>query len=408
MHIHLDPVGGIAGDMFIAAMLHAFPKLEAVMVAAIRNGGLPKDIAIQVQPFQDFALTGLRFSIDEGASARADGQADHGHASFTEICARLSGSSLSPTVRDRAIAMFTLLAEVEGEIHGVPTSAVSFHELGGWDSIADIVGAAFLIEACGATSWSVGSLPKGSGTVKTAHGPLPVPSPATARLLEGYAWHDDGRAGERVTPTGAAIIRHLNCGDRLPEGARRLSGTGYGFGTRRFMGMSNTLRVMVLTDKASSVFRREEIAVVEFELDDQTAEDIAVAIQRLRDMDSVMDVLQMPAYGKKGRLYTHIQLLCTPASLDTVLTACFSQTGTLGVRYHIAQRAILEREETKVTVAGQAARVKLATRPDGVVTAKIESDDLLNGTAQTQDERNRLRREAEQLALANKKNNDGI
>ena len=407
MHIHLDPVGGIAGDMFIAAMLHAFPKLEAAMVDAIRAGGLPEDIAIEVQPFQDFALTGLRFSIDEGASTETrystQGRAEHSHASFVEILQQLNGSALSPAVRERAIAMFTLLAEVEGKIHGVPAAEVSFHELGGWDSIADIVGAAFLIETCGARSWSVGSLPKGSGTVKTAHGPLPVPSPATARLLEGYAWHDDGRAGERVTPTGAAIIRHLQCGDRLPEGSRRLAGTGYGFGTRRFMGMSNTLRAMVLTAGESSMFRREDIAVVEFELDDQTAEDIAFAVQHLRDLESVMDVLQLPAYGKKGRLYTHIQLLCTPAALDTVLTACFNQTGTLGVRYHIAQRAILEREETSVMVAGQATRVKLATRPDGVVTAKIESDDLLYSSARTHDERNRLRREAEQLALPNRK-----
>ncbi len=407
MHIHLDPVGGIAGDMFIAAVLHAFPKLEAAMFEAIRAAGLPDEIGIQVQPFQDFALTGLRFAIDEGVATAPKsltyGGAVHRHASFAEILRQLNGSALSPAVRDRAIAIFTLLAEVEGEIHGVKMAEVSFHELGGWDSIADIVGASFLIEACGATSWSVGSLPKGSGTVKTAHGPLPVPSPATARLLEGYLWHDDGYSGERVTPTGAAIIRHLRCGDRVPEGARRLAGTGYGFGTRRFMGMSNTLRAMVLTDGASSSFRHEDIAVVEFELDDQTAEDIAVAIGHLRDTESVLDVLQMPAYGKKGRLYTHIQLLCTPAALDSVLTACFNQTGTLGVRYHTVHRATLQREVTNVTVAGQSARVKLATRPDGVVTAKIESDDLFNSLAHTQEARNRLRREAEQLALSNKR-----
>lgn len=403
MHIHLDPVGGIAGDMFIAAMLHAFPKLETAMVAAIRAGGLPEIIAIHVQPFQDFALTGLRFSIDEAESTKSDLPADHSHASFLEIRDRLIGSNLSPAVRDRAIAIFTLLAEVEGAIHGVPSDQVSFHELGGWDSVADIVGAAFLMESCGATSWSVGSLPKGSGTVKTAHGPLPIPSPAAARLLEGYLWHDDGRPGERVTPTGAAIIRHLNCADRLPAGAQRLLGTGYGFGTRRFMGMSNTLRVMVLADGASSAFRREDIAVVQFELDDQSAEDIAITVQHLRDMAAVLDVLQMPAYGKKGRLYTHIQLLCVSALLDEVLTACFNQSGTLGVRYHIAQRAVLEREEVRVMVGNEAVRVKIANRPDGEITAKIESDDLRNSSAQTQHERDQLRRHAEQMALASKK-----
>jgi pyridinium-3,5-bisthiocarboxylic acid mononucleotide nickel chelatase len=398
MHIHLDPVGGIAGDMFIAAMLHAFPKLEAAMVDAIRAGGLPKEVGMQVQPFQDFALIGLRFVIDEAAAT-----SDHDHTGFAEISKRLSDSALAPTVRDRAVAIFTLLAEVEGQIHGMPTAEVSFHELGGWDSIADIVGAAFLIETCGATSWSVGSLPKGSGTVKTAHGPLPVPSPATARLLEGYLWHDDGRAGERVTPTGAAIIRHLQCADRLPEGARRLAGSGYGFGARRFMGMSNTLRVMVLENGETSAFRHEDITVVEFELDDQTAEDIAIAVQRLRDMESVMDVLQMPAYGKKGRIYTHIQLLCAPDAIDAVLAVCFEQTSTLGVRHHIARRALLKREQTRVTLAGEAARVKLAHRPAGAITAKMESDDMPTSSATTLDERKRLRGEAEQSALDAKK-----
>ena len=392
--------------MFIAAMLHALPNLETPMVAAIRAAGLPNDVSVQIQHFQDFALTGLRFLVDEPEPAPnrsvVTPSDSHDHRAFADILAALMSSALDVNVRDRAIEIYTRLAEVEGQIHGVATPDVSFHELGGWDSIADIVGAAFLIESCGAASWSIGSLPKGSGLVKTAHGPLPVPSPATARLLEGFAWHDDGRPGERVTPTGAAILRHLNCADALPPGGLRLSASGYGFGMRRFMGMSNTLRVMVFDDRQISGLVREEVAVVTFELDDQTAEDIALAIGHLRDMEGVMDVLQMPAYGKKGRLMTHIQLLCAPRVLEGVLAACFGQTGTLGIRYHIAQRAILPREEIAVALDDAAMRVKVAQRPGGSFTAKLESDDLQGSRAATRAQRARMRHEAERLALAKK------
>ena len=141
IHIHFDPVGGIAGDMFIAAMLHTYPNLETPMIAAIRAAGLPDAIKIQSQAFQDFALTGLRFIVEEPESNR------HEHRAFADIVGALKSSSLEEKMRDRAIAIFTLLAEVEGQIHGVATHDVSFHELGGWDSIADIAGAAFLIES---------------------------------------------------------------------------------------------------------------------------------------------------------------------------------------------------------------------------------------------------------------------
>ena len=405
IHIHLDPVGGIAGDMFIAAMLHVFPNLQAPMLMAIRAAGLPPEVGIEVKAFQDFALTGLRFIVDEPdqSDMAISATSNHDHRAFANIREQLLASAVEEKVRERALAIFTLLAEVEGQIHGVATSEVSFHELGGWDSIADIVGAAFLIEACGAVSWSIGSLPKGSGTVKTAHGPLPVPSPATARLLEGFALHDDGRSGERVTPTGAAIVRHLRCGDRLPAGGLRLTATGYGFGSRRFMGMSNTLRATVFDNNEKSDFIREDIAKIEFELDDQTAEDIALALSRLRDLHGVLDVLQMPVYAKKGRLATHVQLLCTPQALDAALTACFRQTGTLGIRYQLCQRAVLPREDVTVIMAERELNVKVAQRPSGEATAKLEADSVDQSAADSRAAREALRQRAEQIALEKKK-----
>src|SRR5262249_10593072 len=167
---------------------------------------------------------------------------------FRDIRTRLERSTLKPGVKRRAIHIFTLLAEVEGKVHGMPAEAVSFHELGGWDSIADMVGAAFLIEALDPSTWSVSALPQGSGRVKTDHGWLPVPTPATALLLQGFELFDDGLPGERVTPTGAAILKHLNTapGDAPHRHRpRRLLRIGTGFGTRTFPGLSNVLRVLV-------------------------------------------------------------------------------------------------------------------------------------------------------------------
>ena len=186
MLIHLDAIGGVAGDMFIAAVLDAFPDLRDGMLEAIRASGLPDDIALSVDQHADHALTGVRFLVDEGPHLHAPG---HHHTKFRDIRKMLEDAPLEPEVRANAIGIFSRVADAEGKVHGLPVEEVSFHELGEWDSIADIVGAAFLISRLDAR-WSVGSLPLGSGRVKTAHGYLPVPTPATVLLLEGFEFED--------------------------------------------------------------------------------------------------------------------------------------------------------------------------------------------------------------------------
>jgi pyridinium-3,5-bisthiocarboxylic acid mononucleotide nickel chelatase len=397
MHIHLDAVGGVAGDMFIAAMLDAFPDLRDGMAAAIRAAGLPAQVHIGFAEHQDHALTGLRFRVTEPREAGAlVGAQHHPHTPFAEISAQLKGSALAPAVRERAIGIFTVLAQAEAKVHGKSVETVSFHELGEWDSIADIVGAAYVIETLGATSWSVSSLPLGRGRVKTAHGMLPVPAPATALMLEGFELIDDGLDGERITPTGAAILCHLGCTQVASRRSRRLMRTGIGFGTRTFPGISNVLRVLAFEETVAP-HAADEVAQVQFEVDDQTPEDLAIALDKLRAHPSVLDVLQTPAFGKKGRITMHIQLLAGVADLESVFDACFSETTTLGVRYQLLQRRKLARTSTTVEAAGRQVRVKVAERT-GRKTLKVEADDLLNvvgGRA----ERENLQREAEQIVL---------
>ncbi|HEX9451753.1 MAG TPA: LarC family nickel insertion protein [Burkholderiales bacterium] len=401
MHIHLDAVGGVAGDMFIAAMLDAFPDLRDGMLAAIRAAGLPAEVHVGFAEHQDHALTGLRFRVIEPRAAELLVAAHHHpHTPFADIRAHLQDCALTPAICAHAIGIFTVLAQAEAKVHGKTIDTVSFHELGEWDSIADIVGAAFLIDAFASAdapaTWSVSSLPLGRGKVKTAHGMLPVPVPATVLLLEGFEFADDGLEGERITPTGAAILRHLGCTQTASRRARRLLRTGIGFGTRTFPGISNVLRVLAF-EEAREHRGSDEIAQVQFEVDDQTPEDLAIGLDKLRSHPSVLDVLQTPAFGKKGRMTMHIQLLADVADMEAVFDACFSETTTIGLRFQVMQRRKLARASTTVEAAGRQIRVKVAERP-GRKTAKVEADDLLNvigGRA----ERERLQREAEQVIL---------
>ncbi|MCP4660490.1 MAG: LarC family nickel insertion protein [bacterium] len=398
MHVHLDPVGGSAGDMFIAAILDAWPDRGEDLVAVVRAAGVPESVSVAVTAHRDHALAGTRFQVGEPT-----GSSGEQHVDFHEIRRRLTAAPLPGGARRRALAIFTLLAEAESQVHGVPIDEVVFHELGAWDSIADVVGAAFLIDSLGPASWSVGALPVGSGRVRSAHGILPVPAPATVRLLEGLMIHDDGIGGERVTPTGAAILRHLDPAYGLPREPRRLARSGLGFGTRRLAGLSNVLRVLAFDDEAQDGgWHSEEIAVVRFEVDDQPAEDLAVGLDRLRALSGVVDVVQAPVYGKKGRMGTQVQILTRTESLQAVIRASFTETSTIGLRWQVARRAVLARRCESYVGRDQPIEIKCATRPSGEVTGKAEIDDVAaapGGFA----ERTRRRREAEDAVLDREK-----
>jgi hypothetical protein len=388
VRIHLDPVGGVAGDMFVAALLDAWPEREARVHEALAAVELPASVAARVVRHADHALTGTRFVVEDTGHGHG-----HAHTPFRAIRTRLERATLAPGVRARALDIFRLLAEVEGKVHGCGPEEVTFHEIGAWDSIADIVAAAALIESSGARVWSVGPLPLGSGRVQTAHGSLPVPAPATVLLLQGLPVHDDGLPGERVTPTGAAILRHLRPAAGAPSEPMRLARTGIGFGTRALPGTSNVLRVLAF-DALEARAGGDRVCVLRFEVDDQSPEDLAVGLERLREVPGVLDVLQSPAFGKKGRLCVAVQVLASPEAREPALAACFQETTTLGVRIATEERATLVRRDASISLGEGAVRVKAARRPSGRTTAKAEMDDLA-GAPGGHAEREARRREAE-------------
>ena len=391
---HLDPVGGVAGDMFAAALLDIRPSLADGLKAALDGLNLPPSVTVAIEAHRDALLAGTRFDV----SAATD---DEHHVHLAEVTRRLEAARLAPAVRKHAHAIFRLLAEAEGAVHGIDPAEVAFHEVGAWDATVDITAAAYLIEALGPARWSAGALPLGSGRVRCAHGLLPVPAPAVVRLLQGLATHDDGIVGERVTPTGAAILKHL-APMQAPAGEpETLVGTGTGFGSRTFPGISNVLRVIEFAPVAPAA-RQEAVALLRFEIDDQTPEDLALGLDRLRARPGVLDVMQWPAYGKKGRVVATVQVLAETASLDAALGAVFEETTTLGVRWSEVARSTLARDEACHTDALGTVRVKRARRPTGAVTAKAELADLADSAGHTA--REERRRGAEAAALGKGRN----
>ncbi len=366
-HLHLDPLGGVAGDMFAAALLHARPDLERDVAEAVHAA---TGAAIELRRASDGALHGCGFAV--GAPHAHD---HHDHAHWDGIRRRLNDGRLEPRIAERATAIFTLLAEAEGRIHGVSADEVAFHEVGAVDSIGDIVAAATLLTRLDITSASTAPVPLGAGRVETAHGIMPVPAPATALLLEGLPTVQDGIGGERTTPTGAAILRHLAPARAAIPGT--LLASGYGFGTRRLPGIANCLRVLLLAPEttADAAIPHRRLAVISFEIDDQTGEDLATGIARLRATPGIHDVVQIPAIGKKGRFAVQLQVLADAAQAEAAADACFRETATIGLRIAaVDARTLRRRIETVATDRGEV-RVKLAERPGGT-TAKVECDDL--------------------------------
>lgn len=369
--IHLDVIGGLAGDMFAAAVVDAQPALALELLATLRLISIPAAMSSRFDECCAGGLKGLRFVVP---SAHADA---HEHRHYKDLRGWIEQSSLTVGVKQHALGLFQVLAEAEAAVHGIAVEQVEFHEVGASDSICDFVAAAAILDKLGTAGWSWSPLPLGSGRVRCAHGVLPVPAPATARLLAGMRVIDDGVSGERITPTGAAILQYLvRCGSPGTPPARVervLSANGIGHGTRTLQGVPNIVRCLVFEEARQTVMQTGDIAALQFEVDDQSPEDLAVGIEHLRQLPGVLEIYQAPVYAKKGRIAVQLQVLLEAWSVDSVVEACFVETTTLGVRMASVHRRTLDRSVMQLPGA---VRVKLANRPGRNVTAKAEMDDF--------------------------------
>ncbi len=368
MHVHLDLVGGLAGDMFLAAAIDAGVVDVDALQEGLRTLGLGHGIVIRTEHTRRGAIAGTRVWF-EGWDPAND--SDHRHLST--IVKMIGDSGLDQAVKDRAIQLFEVLGRAESKIHDIPMERVHFHEVGAVDSILDFVSAAWVITHLDAT-WSVGPIPTGRGTIKTAHGEIPVPAPATGELLKGMRLVQRDVEAELVTPTGAAIIAGLERVELRPEAV--LESAGYGCGTRELGELSNVVRLLVLRDEetAPKPWDTDTVVCVETEIDDMSPELLAdVAERRLPEVGAI-DVSRTAVTMKKGRTAVRLTVLCAEENVDAVCECILRETTTLGVRTHVAQRRKLRRRIEGVGTPYGTVAVKVALWGDEVLRRVPEFD----------------------------------
>lgn len=371
MHLHFDLVGGISGDMFIAAMLDVFPSLAAELEDQIILAGFPKLVSISHKEFGDGVLFGKSFKVN--ADIDAEG---HHHRHHSEIRDIINKSKLDTATSKIALQIFKIIAIAEAKIHNKAVDDVAFHEVGAWDSIADVICASYLISTCQVNTVSHSSLPLGGGRINSAHGILPIPAPATSLILEGFQFHDDGILGERITPTGAAILKYLVSHHSTTNYHGELKAQGFGFGSKKMNGISNVLRILHFQTAASEPEPESSfVSSLEFEIDDQSPEELALGLEKIRAIAGVLDVIQYAVAGKKNRLTTAIRILCKPSEEVEITQACFRYTTTLGIRSTASRRSELKRELITVHIENKSYQVKSAQRPGGM-TKKADIDYL--------------------------------
>lgn len=411
--IHLDLLGGLAGDMFVAALVDALPWLEKDVLselAVVREepGSWPTFVSCESNGFRAlrFGLPGISagrsYRPAKGVSHRAFRKSGHGEhrigSGYLQLRQWILESPLALLTKHHAIEILRLLAQAEAKVHGVGIEEVHFHELADWDSLMDVVAVGAIAGMLPGAQWSASALPLGGGRINTAHGQLPVPAPATAELLMGYPWFDDGVKGERITPTGGAILRYLvppaACDVGCPEGL--MLAAGYGAGVRKLPGIPNVVRAMVFKSSAPHDF--SSVAVLEFDIDDMTGEEVAIAADHIRAGNGVIDVAVGAGIGKKSRPISSFRVLATVSSSRTVAELCFLETTTLGLRIRNEKRLVLPRSNSMTCVGDTTIGVKVVRRPDGVETAKAEHDAVAALTSLEQ--RRRLRLKSQQKVLS--------
>ena len=372
-HLHLDLVGGIAGDMAVAAFADAGADFEELQ-RRLSHSGLPLT-AVRLERQWRGGMAGASFHVE------AERQAPSRH--WRDIRALLETCRLPERARGLALDIFGRLAQAEAEVHGCAPDEVHFHEVGAMDSIADIVGAALAVDLLDATTFSCSAVPVCAGNVRGDHGVMPLPAPATARLLVGFTLAPIDGAIETVTPTGAAILATL-CGGReraLPR--LRLLATGTGMGTAELPGRPNVLRVL-LGELAPAAARggpgsgaageRGAAVVIEASIDDMDPRLYGEVCSRLFAAGA-LDVALSPLQMKKQRPGTLLTVVARP-ELEGVLSGILlRETTTLGVRSHDVRRTELDRRIERVDTRFGPLAVKLGLLGEEVVNVSPEYDD---------------------------------
>jgi len=365
-HLHLDLVGGIAGDMAVAALVDVGADWGRLR-DALQASGLPLTRIRHERTWRG-GLAGARFHVEP--------ERDPPARDWRTIREMLAAARLTTRARDRALDVFERLAIAEATTHGCSPDDVHFHEVGAMDSIVDIVGAAVALDLLDVESASCGSIPICPGQASMAHGVMPLPAPATARLLVGFTLQPVPGALETVTPTGAAILASLCKPDSsLPP--MRLLGSGVGMGAGELPDRPNVLRVLLGEVARGTAERAPSSAVViEASIDDMDPRIYGDLGARLFEAGA-LDVALIPQQMKKGRPGTLVQVLSRPEMETVLCEVLLRQSTTLGVRSHDVRRIELERRHERVQTRWGDVRLKVGMLGGEVLNVAPEFDDCL-------------------------------
>lgn len=332
--LHFDCFSGISGDMTLAALIDA-----GADVAAIREGLASLNLPIELQ-----TATRRRCGIS-GTHVSIICPEEHNHRHLPDIERIINNSTLTEPQKKLAKRIFRRLGEAEARVHGVPIEKVHFHEVGALDSIADIVGTAIALDLLAPDQITSRSVPPGSGTVNCAHGPMPIPAPATAFLLEGVPLASAPVTGELTTPTGAAILSTVVTG-WLQQPEMTATRVGHGVGTRDYPDWPNVLRVFV-GETSATPGPSDSVWVLETNLDDLPGELLGYCSEELFAAGA-LDVYFIPIQMKKSRPGVILGVISPPAAVAALEAIIFRETATFGIRRIQAQRSKLHRESIQV------------------------------------------------------------
>lgn len=364
----VDPTSGIAGDMFLGALVDV--GLDRRWLQQLPEALGLEGVGVRIEDVKRAGVRCVKVDFDIPPQP-------HGRP-VSEIHALIDAAAAPTSVARLAHAAFDAIGNVEGAIHGVSAEHLHLHEVGSVDAILDIVGSIWGLELLGVEAVFNTRVALGDGTVKTAHGVLPVPAPATLRLLEGFSVsHGPGGSGELTTPTGAALLRVLSKGE--PPVGYSPARSGYGAGTRDIRGHLNAVRVILGESAAlkevDTPARTEHLHVLSADIDDMSPEELAAAADALR-AQGALDVVLLNTTMKKGRVGTRVEALVRANDVAKLEEKILLNFTTLGVKRVNVARTALHRESRVVTLGGHEIRVKVSTLPDGSLRAKPEFDDL--------------------------------
>jgi uncharacterized protein (TIGR00299 family) protein len=382
---YLECFAGISGDMLLGALVDAgvSPSLLAETAASLN---LAATLSFESVDRSGISAGKARVLVN-GHEADAPHSHEHRHdhhhhdhelhhgRNMPAIREVLNQATIPAEARALALRAFELLGEAEAGIHNVPLDQVHFHEVGAVDAIIDITCAAVGLTSLHVDRWYSSPVNVGSGHVECAHGRFPVPAPATASLLRGIPIYSEGPAMELTTPTGAALLRALDCDFTRP--AAVFDQIGYGAGTRNPERFPNVLRISIGESAARAedeAITRETVAVLECAIDDLSPQIVAHAAQLALE-HGALDVTSTPVVMKKGRNGTLLTILCRPADAPRFEELLFRETSTLGVRTRTEHRRVLDRTHTTVTTPYGKIRIKAATLDGVVIHAQPEYED---------------------------------